>query len=403
MVLAVIMVVILLIIGLALIRLGMNSRLQAVRSQLVINAKNAADAGMTTAVKKMRYAFDHSQSLPVPGGSANFTEAGTAYTYGVINDPNTPFTYGIDSTGTAAGTVSRTVHSKLQIVSSYFGIGVKDDIHIFNGGTVGTIPTGGELTIQTNTVDKSGVVINNGVIIPGDVVVGPGGSPDTVIDTKKDAMIQGEARPAAEPIDFKPVNVPTLPAGQPITYSGGIANITSSGAYSGNISVDPNKTLRFGGSGGNLVIFIDGNFTLKNTAKLTVAAGSTLKLYVSNNLTADNGSFITNEIVPLTGTPSQTQIETAAMSFSIYGTSACQSLPCQSITIQNSGNFYGTIYAPNAFVDIKNSGNMYGAVVGGSDIWVHNSGNFYFVEKLREIIDPNLPSSTFAIVRWWEE
>lgn len=45
-VLAVIMVITLLIIGLAVITLGQNSRLRAVRYQFVIEAKTAADAGL---------------------------------------------------------------------------------------------------------------------------------------------------------------------------------------------------------------------------------------------------------------------------------------------------------------------------------------------------------------------
>ena len=53
-VLAVTMVVILSIIGLAMMQLGLNARLRAIRAQFAIEAKTAADAGLGKAINAMR-------------------------------------------------------------------------------------------------------------------------------------------------------------------------------------------------------------------------------------------------------------------------------------------------------------------------------------------------------------
>jgi hypothetical protein len=401
-VLAVIMVAILLIIGLALIKLGLNSRLTAIRSQLVINAKTAADAGITKAVKGMRARYDAGQwpVQPLPDETTPFSEAGTSYSFHVGNDPCTAVGYGylIDSTG-MTGNVSRTVHSKLQIASTFSGIGVKKGIDITNNAVVGTVPVGADLIIQTNDTSKGAVVLYNGVQIPGDVVVGPGGNTDYAIDTKKDAAMEG-SRPAAEVMDFKDVTAPTgLPVRTLAFDANGNASAISSGQYNGATLIKSGQTFKVtGGTFANpTVIFITGSFTLQNSAKLEIAQNSVVFLYLGNYMQADIGSIIGSEGLPITGKPTDAQVAAAATSFFIYG------LPtCEKIVLQNSSNFYGAIYAPQADLDIKNSGAMYGALVGNS-VRVYNTGGFYYVDALRSIVGPFAPQSTFVIARWWEE
>jgi hypothetical protein len=402
-VLAVIMVVILLIIGLALIRLGLNARLQAIHSQLVINAKAAADAGLTQAVKAMRYAFDHNLHLPVPGDSGGFPESGTTYIYTIAKDPTASNIFDVDSTGTAAGTVSRTVHSKITL--TVHRLGFKERFILDNGGCVATIPPGGDLTIQTNSKQRAAVVLRNGVIIPGDVLVNPSGNPDTVIDTKNNAEIQGEARPAAETIDFKNWDPPTglgAAAWPPSDYNS-VSNtytLSSSGTYSGPITIKNGDKVRVVG---DVSIYIAGKFTIQQGAWLIIGKkptgqSSTLKLYLGADMQADQLSNITNEYV-VSNPPSSVEAMIAASSLSLYGTANdCAALPCQTIVIQNSGNFFGAIYAPNAEIDIRNSGDLYVSQIEGYEALVHNSGCLYAVEVP---VDPN--ATSFSIVRWWED
>jgi Tfp pilus assembly protein PilX len=61
------------------------------------------------------------------------------------------------------------------------------------------------------------------------------------------------------------------------------------------------------------------------------------------------------------------------------------------ITIGNSGDFYGTIFAPEADVLIANSGNVYGAIVG-STVTYNNNNGFYQDEADKEITTATLGS-----------
>lgn len=203
-VLAVIMVVILFIIGLALIRLGLNSRLQAIHSQLIMTARTAADCGMTTAMHVMTQKFKDEPvisawtSLP---SEPNTPIAGmdATYRYNVVQHGTA--SWDITSIGTA-GNFERVVHNRMKI-NTIPAVAVRHNIWLQDA----LFPCAG-LTMQTNSTAENAVILKPGVNITGDVVCGPGGNPTEVIDTKASTVINGFTYAAEDAVDFPDVEVP---------------------------------------------------------------------------------------------------------------------------------------------------------------------------------------------------
>jgi hypothetical protein len=398
-VLAVTMVVILSIIGLAMLQLGLSARLRAIRSQLAIEAKTAADAGLAKAIYAMRtklaneYTWNNS-SLPsaidvaLPGSDAT-------YTYTITGDPNNG--WNIASTSNYRG-IQKTVHSKLVVKSSWFGIGVKQGINIKNGATFGTYPApGGPLILRTNSITSNAVTLKTGVTIPGDVVCGPGGDPATVIDTKSNTVITGSTYAADTTMQFPSVIVPPeLVALAPSTFPNSSVVTVKGNVKYGAITIGGSQTLRIWNdpctAGGDTArIYVEGKLTLMNGAKVIVDNGASAKIYLGGNLEDKNSAS--------SGGGFETSANPDARNFMVFATDTCAS-----IILKAKGDFYGAIYAPNANMVIDNSANLYGAYVGNQNVEIKNSGAFYFDTRLLNVFVNDAPAY-LGIVKgsWWEE
>lgn len=389
-VLAVIMVVVLLIIGLALITLGSNARIQAIHSQLVIDAKTAADAGMTKAVKLMRnkletqqYAWNNS-TLPA---EANIVVAGTdpvaKYTFTIAG--NFANGWDIACTGTI-GNFQRTVHRKVKVKSAWFGIGVEQGITIKSNVNFGSYPDSNiPLKIQTNSTGDDSIKLFPNLTIPGDVVVGPGGDAAAVIDTKSTTTILGNSYAAEEPIHFSIKNVPTELTTLGITpFPTGDANVTGDIHFKGNALIKSGNKINVTG---NSRIFIEsGTLTLQNSSELLVKSGANLQLYLDGNLVSANSGYISNE-------------NADARNLMLFGT-----INCTSIILKAKSNSFFTIDAPNANLQIFNDGTFYGALIGKSLDEIKNSGSFYFDTRLLDLLTGLTPVTLETVQgSWWEE
>ena len=227
-VLAVIIVLILALIGIGLLQLGKNARLQGVKDVLKISARSAADAGIEKAVRVMIDSWntatnkttwlsswnDPNAATPNLSGSVSLggTFGNATATYGIYKGTQSKG-YRITSTGTAGG-VTRTVHAAVVLRSVFFGVGAKEAVRIEPGMTVGTVPDNDIFIIQTNSILPGAVTLKSGLTIPGDAVVGPGGDPDIAINSGSNVVIEGEAKASEDYIYFPPVYRPTgLPVG----------------------------------------------------------------------------------------------------------------------------------------------------------------------------------------------
>lgn len=429
-ILAVTMVIILALLGVGLIRLGLNARMQAVKDILQISARSAADAGMEHAERKMvnwwKYISTRNPSditAYLTGNTDPFTGlltdtfGGANYSY-TVTTPTGIGAADVTSTGTA-GNVTRTVHAKLGFHSEWQAIGVKDNIDIGVNGGLYTIPEGEELTIQTNSEDDRGIVFRQGLEVPGDVLIGLEGNPGEVIDAKNKVFPSDDATWGKAPayMDFPPQNPPTTFFEPGLTSAldatdPNILVITGNGIWNGNldikttastpdvIQIDGNNGIDDDGQLIPLDIYITGDVTLGKGGELMVTTGSAVNLWLGGYLLAKNDSIISYEGMPPNPDPvaDEALIVEAAKSLTLRGTPTCTS-----IKLLNDGDFYGKINAPEAYLIINNSGNLYGAIMASAELFMHNGGDFYFVAELYEWLGVTDYHLGIIPGSWWEE
>jgi hypothetical protein len=216
-------------------------------------------------------------------------------------------------------------------------------------------------------------------IIKGDVAVGVGGDPDTAIDLRGSAIIEGQTSALTEEVEMLPITVPeaigSLPSGGTINND---TTICSSGKYS-SIDLGNSETVIISG---DVSLYITGDITLGNSAELQIEQEASLTLYLGGDFEGKNSSAVNNE----TQDPGCLQI---------YGLDSCET-----IIFKNSSDLFGAIYAPNADVIMQNSADVYGAVVAKT-FDMRNSGVFMYDASLRDT-SVNDELVRFEINRWHE-
>ena len=376
-----VMVVVLLFTGLGLLKLGSSARIKAAVAASEISATAAADAGMTQARRLMNkklvdeLVWDN-DTLPSETNTS-LANTNASYTFNVSGD-SSGFT--VTSTGNS-GRLTKTVYSNLTVGSLFTGISVDGTINLKNGATLGTIPAGGNVDIRTNSVEGDSIILKSGVVVPGDVVIGPGGDIDDVIDAKQSVVIQGNTYPAQEEVIFPPVVVPQeldILSLTPYTYIPGVP-------ITGNVKLD---SINIPVSGvqefnGECKVYVLGDISLSNSAGITVTAGASLTIYLAGDVNGSNSAGITNAT-------------NDAAKFSLYGLDTCTS-----IDLKNDADFYGTVYAPNADLLIRNGGDLYGGFIGKS-FEMKNAGSFYFDIALANAGIDEI-DACFKVQRWWED
>ncbi len=373
-VLAVTMVIILALMGIGLVRLGLNARMQGVKDVLQISARAAADSGMIDAERRLvnwwKYVADKSSGIAVSAYLAanaapktdqltdTYGNAGYSYT---VTSPSGIGVADLTSTG-IAGNVTRIVHAKLDFFSNWEAMGVKDTIDIGVGGGLYTIPADKELIIHSNTNDPRGIVFRQGIHVPGNVYIGTEGDPDEVIDAKNNVTSPPDADwdSAPENMEFPSQNPPSYILGTTITA---VPDDTDpnvyildglEGVWNGVLDIkaktQPDRwVLKIMGNNGQMTddetgelvfdsqgqvvyeplnILITGDTTIGGGAEggtLLIGTDSAVNIYLGGSLDAKKGSFITYEGMPENPDPvgDQALIIQAARSLTLYGTDTC--------------------------------------------------------------------------------
>ncbi len=378
-------VVILLIIGMGVISVGMQSRVFSIHTSSQMVARSAADAGAIQALYEM-----NKKVKVQPWNNGNLPQLtdellpNTDATYSFAVSGNLSKGHSVKSTG-VNGLVQKTVLCSLPLQGLFeYALFGDEYVELKSGGTV--IPynydPGDEyLQVGTNSILANAVVLKNSATVDGDVVVGVGGDPDAVIDDTASG-IQGNTFIMPKEHDLSQITVPQWLASMP---SGGTINsnttISSSGQYD-NINLGNNNKIT---TKGNVSLYIVGDVILDNSAELRISNdnNASLILFVGGNIEVKNGGVINN-------------LSKDAKKLQIYGLSSCQS-----IVLKNGSDFYGAVYAPNADVVLLNSGDMYGSVIADS-VDQRNSATFHYDVTLREVSIEDI-GVRFVIRQWREE
>jgi hypothetical protein len=383
-------VVILFIIGACVLSLGLHSRVFAARTSSDISARCAADAGVTKALfemnEKLKVIPWQDSSLPeVTQESLPNTEA--SYSYAVTGDLGSG--YFVQSTG-KSGLREKNINCSLSLQGPFERAILAQGPLVLKSGTIvegynseDPWETDVDATVGTLSILPDGVVLNAGVIINGDVIVGVGGDVETVV---KDLGASTHRQYALlKQIILPAITVPELPdKGAGIKVHGTTLTVgpTDTGQY-GEIELkkasDPG-ILEV--NGGDVVLYVTGDISLGQGCEIVIKDGATLVLYLDGDMVADNDAGINNECTP--------------KSFKLFGTSTDE----QVITLKAKSESLGAIYTPNAIVTIMADGDVYGSITAKT-FEMKSGGNFYYDKALKNatIDDEGL---RFVIKEWRE-
>ena len=391
--LAIVVVVILLAMGTGLLSMGLNSRIFSLRTTSDITARCAADTGLTMALYQMNEKLKvkpwSASSMP-KATDINLLHCDASYSYSVTG--NLSKGYIIKSVGTA-DQAQRTVYATIGLrglfehaILTKGSLVLKSNTVIDGYNSGDPLDTDFNVDIGTQSTADSSIVLNSGVTVKGDVLVGIGGDPDTVI--KDLGATTGDQFGGTEKDPLSQLTPPALPdTGLDLTAESEIITIgpADSGQY-GNISLaSSSKTGILEIDGGDVVLYITGNINLGNSCEIVVKDNSSLTIYLDGDIVSGYGSSIGTE------NPSK-----EALTIQLYGTGEGE----QNFDIKAKNEWTGVIYAPNANIDLYANGDVYGAIVADS-FEFKNGGNYFYDEALREVSLED-EGVYFVVERWYE-
>ena len=393
--LVLLVVVILLVTGTGLLSLSLQSQTLAIRTSAEIQARSAADAGLTKAIfevnEKLKVKPWDGSTLPL-AADETLPNCNAVFSYTITGDIDSGYT--IESIGNS-GHAEKRVYAAIELqgpfeyaLSTQGTIILKSDTLIDGYNSLDPGDTDVEVKIATNSILPDSIILNNGVTVDGDVLVGVDGDADTVI--KDMGGTTGDRYAMFEEIEFPAVTPPVLPdMGGDIYVKGNILNITpaSSGKYTAiNVLLAGSKqeplpaTLIV--SCGDVVLHVTGDILVGQLCEIQVKNNASLTLYVDGDIHCHANGGIGNENVP--------------EKLKLYATGQGE----QSFDLKAKSDWYGVVYAPNADVAIFAYGDVYGSIVA-NDFEFKYGGNFYYDEALRNV-SVDTEAVRFVVKRWHE-
>jgi len=217
-----------------------------------------------------------------------------------------------------------------------------------NPGNVGS-----EGDIGTNSGDFSAIYMDNSSDLAGDALSGYESDPNLVIITDLGANIDGEKRALDYEIEFPQIIPPTGLLWKGDYSKSGFDTIFTSGEY-GSFTIEANSEVTIQG---DVTLYITGDFYMDQNSRLDIAVGASLQIIMgSGSFEMDQTSTINN----------LSQDPTKFVLFGAYSFTG-------DIYIDQGSQFYGAIYAPNAFVELDQENGFYGAIIAKDILFDQNT------------------------------
>lgn len=233
-----------------------------------------------------------------------------------------------------------TLDSNITIDSYDSGLGAYDPLNPGANGDVGT----------DSTADAT-VILDSGATVNGDVTVGPGGNPSTVIDLDPNATITGSQKVAASTQSYQPLTT-NIPSSGNLTIGSNAVYVFNGGTYRfDSIDMDSNSSLVTNGS---VTIYVDGEVNIDSNVAVNVGQAPT--------------------------------------DFFLYVTTS------DDVRLDSNVEFYGAIYAPASNVQIDSNVDLFGAVVAKTYNQDSNTQLHY-----DEALGDYAPGSNPLRLRSWRE
>jgi hypothetical protein len=261
--------------------------------------------------------------------------------------------------------------------------------------TIGNIASNGAITLREG-------------FIHGNVTPGP-----TRSATLGTTQVSGLTTPAMESVDLPNVSYKlpatndnsslgaNLQADGTYLAPGGITNLPAGNyvlnAFTANSKVNSELHIP-----GNVNLYVTGDVTIAEGAKIIIDAGAKLEIYTTGNVTI-GGRGIENRTGKRYDESGVPKVEGRPEKLQIYvGMREGATSPPQ-VTIQSGIAFYGVLYAPQSRIDVIGaSGGLFGSVIG--DTIANPSPTFYHrdLELQNMPAPPGAPPTTLeTYARWW--
>lgn len=393
---AVVVALVLVLVGVGLLTLGSQSRIDSIKSIRGLNARCAADAGLSKAIQILNNALkSQTWNSSLRPAIANESLPVTNAAYSVSTD-FADGQYIIESTGVCEAN-TRTIRAKLRLKGLFeSAINCRDTIILKAGTVVDTIDSRISLNpadtdettiIGTNSTASGSIVLNNGTVVHGDVIAGYGGDLNTVI---KDLGATVDNRyVASDVVDFPPITPPGFVGPNTnIIINGGVKTVGTGGDYPATgkfteIRIKQSGILKIISPS---ILYVTGNVDMGNGCEIVIDPNNnaSLTLYLDGDFLADNSAGINN----MTSDPKK---------FMLYGTTT----GTQTLNLKAKSDAFGVIYAPNAAVTVYSGGDVYGAFVSKT-FELKNPANFFYDAALREVSTLD-EGARFVIERWTED
>ena len=386
----VLMTLVLSLIGTGLLGLGLNARMESVRATSQMSARTGADSGVAQAIhlmnKKVESEDVWDESKIPSAENINLPNCNSNYSFAISGNPTSG--YAVKSIG-RAGLCEKIIIADLELKGLYeYAIFANTDIELKMGTTIDGFNYEVDdplLQIGTNSVEPLSVGLKSFVTIEGNVVIGPDGDPDIVVENKLDAVVVGDYSNLPVTWELPIVTVPesliTMPSKGAIT---GSEEITTSGRYENINLTGTNKTVVING---DVTLYIAGNTTIGNTCSIEIVdletnPNASLTLYLGGDYLQKVEAHLVNH----TKDPKRLTL------FGLQG--------CTDISFLSNSSFYGTIYAPYAKMNLHNSVEIFGSVI--VDYFLqHVTADFHFDASLIDV-NINDVGVKFVVDRWKE-
>ena len=397
-VLVLLVVLISFIIGTGLLALGTQSRVASINQVQDMRSRSAADAGLERAVQEINNAVKGgtwSDSVTPYVSNASLPFSDSIYSVKTAYDGTDGYT--VVSVGTDRNR-TRSINATLRLKGLFENaIQCRNNIVLKSGTVIDTIDStismdpadcDEKAIIGTNSTDPDSVILNSGVVVNGDVVVGVGGDTLTII---KDlgATTTGLRYPLSTPVEFPAVTPPSvfgpdtsIDVNKDEMTVGPGGDYPATGRFDG-IKLSQGTTLRVKG---DCTLYITGDVDMGQNSEIILdeSTNGKLTVYIDGDWISDNNSGINNA----SKKPSD---------FKLYGTGP----EGQILDLKAKSGFCGVIYAPEADLTLFSGGDIYGSFIT-NNFELKNPAEFLYDVSLKTI-SVTEEGARFVVNRWNEQ
>ncbi len=234
-----------------------------------------------------------------------------------------------------------------------------------SGGNLGS-----DVVLGSNTTASGDMDIDNKAVIKGDVYVGVGGNPNSVITGGNG--ITGSKQALSDPITF-----PTLSAPSGMPPSQGDKSLSGNITWNSDLTYDDLEITKNANItvNGNVTVHVTKSLIAKGNVSLTIPSGSSLTLYVKEDVKFEKNNNINGD------------------SAATNRLTLIQYLPGKTVTLEKNSVFAGLIDTESKIV-IKKNADFYGAMRAQDEILFEENTSIHVDVSMADLVTGGASSVT---------